>query len=283
MSKPARMLRTWTDEEMVLLADLVVAGEPNAAIAERIGRTETAVELRRRRILCPVDGSQPGWGKRPYGQRLYWTRERTIEGLRAFARSNRGRLPTADAAYNVIKKGHTEWPTGQKVLEYFRSMANAWAAAGVSKSRYNRGWNEWSEDDDAYLLEHAGEETLKLIAAHLGRTWPACKRRLYDLKAGRARDVPGWMSAMQVAKEYNCPLARVIRLIETGKLPAFKVKGGHYWRINPIDAEHIRELLRAPKTHSYKNSPPDIGNYEKRYGLRRVQVNGITVRVEKSA
>lgn len=56
--KPAQMLRTWSDEEMALLADLVVAGETNAAIAERLGRSETAVELRRRRVLCPVDGNK---------------------------------------------------------------------------------------------------------------------------------------------------------------------------------------------------------------------------------
>lgn len=278
--KPAQMLRTWSADEMALLADLVVVGETNAAIAERIGRSETAIELRRRRILCPVDGNKPGWQKCPYGAgKTYWTQERTVEGLQLFAAKNRGALPTSDHDYSVAKKGHNEWPTAQKVLEYFGSMANAWEAAGVSRKRYNRGWNAWSEEDDAYLLEHAGEETLKLIAAHLGRTWPACKRRLYDLKAGRARDVPGWMSAMQVAKEYNCPLARVHKLIDTGKLPAFKVKGGHYWRINPIDAEHIRDLLKAPK-HNYKSTPPDIGNYEKRYGIRRVVRNGLTVRVE---
>lgn len=257
---------------MAQLADLIVAGETNAAIGAQLGRTEVAIELRRRRILCPIDGNKPAWGKRPYGDKTYWTRERTIAGLQDFARKHRGQLPNSDHEYSLIKRGHMEWPTAVKALEYFGSMAGGWEAAGVSRKRYTRGWNEWSDEDDEYLLEHAGEQTLKIIGAYLGRSWSACKRRLYNLGAGRARDVPGWLSAMQVAKEYGCPVHRVQDLIQAGTLPAFKVKGGHYWRINPIDCDHIRHLLKAPKK-THKTFEPDIGDYRQRYGIRRLTVH----------
>lgn len=271
--------RAWTDEEWIVLADLLAAGAPKEDIAERLDRSVEAIAIRSKRIICPIDGGKPAWGKRPYGAKLYWTKERTLAGLQDFARRNRGPLPTSDHIYSDIKKGHAEWPTAGTVLHYFGSMARAWAAAGVSRQRYHLSWTAWTEEEDEYLLEHAGEETLKVIAAHLGRTWSACKRRLYDLRAGRARDVPGWLSAAQVAKEYGAPLSRVIHLIESGTLPAFKVRGGHYWRVNPIDADHIRDLLSAPKKRSYKGIPPDIGDYERRYGLRRQRIDGRVVRV----
>lgn len=273
--------RLWTDDDMAQLADLVAIGAPRVEIAELLDRSLAAIDIRARRILCPIDGNKPRWGAAPYGQKLYWTQVRTLAGLQDFAQKHRGALPTSDHDYNSLKVGHMEWPTAQKVLEYFgSSMASAWEAAGVSRKRFNRGWVEWSDEDDQYLLEHAGEETLKLVGAHLGRTAPACKRRLYDLKAGRARDVPGWLSAAQVAKEYAAPLSRVIRLIQAGTLPAFKVKGGHYWRVNPIDADHIKQLLEAPKKHSYQASPPDVGDYYRRYGLRRTMRDGRIVRVQ---
>jgi hypothetical protein len=157
-------------------------------------------------------------------------------------------------------------------------MADAWDAIGAPRSRVSRLYAPWSQEDDDFLLDSAGTYTLKLIARRLGRSWPACKRRLYDLKAGRARDVSGFMSAMQVAKEYGCPLHRVSDLIARGELPAKKVLGGHYWRIDPADAEAIAGKLKAPK-RTYRKRPADFGDYERRYGLRRVSINGRIVRV----
>lgn len=277
-------LNAWTDEDRVLLADLHAAGISPADIASRLRRSENAVRLKIcRSVACPVDGNVPGWGKRPWGSakgKPYWTRERTLAGLQDFAQKHRGLLPTSDHTYNSLKKGHMEWPTSQSILAYFGSMARAWEAAGISRRRFNMGYAEWSDEENDYLLEHAGEETLKIIGAHLGRSWSACKRRLYDLKAGRARDVPGYLSAMQVAREYHCPLSRVHTLIATGELPAFKVKGGHYWRVNPIDIKgDLERKLRAPKRRSYKTSPPDVGDYYQRYNIRRLMVGGVVTRV----
>jgi hypothetical protein len=264
---------------MVRLADLLAAGESHAAIAEELGRSYEAIRLRARRVLSPVDGWKPGWGKRPMGVARYWTRERVLAGLRAFAAANPGPVPCACREYAQMKKGHMEWPTAGMVLLQFGTMPDAWAEAGVSRARYHRSWVEWTQDDDDYLLERAGSMTLKIIAKKLGRTWPACKRRLYDLGAGRARDVSGYMSAMQVAQEYRCPLSRVTSLIASGALPARKVLGGHYWRIDPADCEAIAGTLRAPKRRSYQGTPPDMGDYDRRYGYRRMIVNGRMERV----
>ena len=274
----------WTDDQLVALADLVAAATPFAEIVARTGRSEAAIRLRiSRYVACPVDGNVPKWGRRTWGLQggIYWTRERTVAGLQDFARRNRGQLPTSDHTYNDLKVGHMEWPTSLSVLTYFGSMARAWIAAGINKKRFTMGYAEWSAEDDEWLLEHAGEQTLKIIGAHLGRSWSACKRRLYDLKAGRARDVPGYLSAMQVAKEYNAPLSRVQRMIATGELPAFKVQGGHYWRVNPIDiTRELERKLRAPKKGPYKNSgPPDVGDYYRRHGIRRLLVGGVVTRV----
>lgn len=275
-------VRPWTDEERAQLADLLHEGRSHEEIAVALGRSLFAVANKARKVSCPIDGNVPGWGRSTYGPKLYWTRERVITGLQSFAHSNPGPLPCGSDEYNQLKVGHSEWPTAQKVLEYFGSMPGGWEAAGVSRRRYHRSWVEWSQDDDDFLLTYAGTRTLKLIARDLNRTWAACKRRLYDLGAGPARDVSGHLSASQVAKEYNTSLHRVTDLIKRGELKATKVRGGHYWRVDPIDAEAIVDKLYAPKK-TYKSIPPDVGDYERRYGLRRMVVNGRMERVAVGA
>lgn len=273
--------RVWTDAELVMAADMLAAGAPVEAIAAAVGRSVNAVRIKASRVIaCPLGGNQPTYGKgRTWrGGKRYWTRERTLEGLRAFVATTRGQLPNSDHDYSVLKKGHMEWPPASRVLEYCGSMADAWLAAGAPRSRYTRQWAPWTQEDDDYLLEHAGHETLRIIAARLGRTAGSCKRRLYDLGAGRARDAAGYLSMQQVAAEYNCPLARVKRLVASGELPAHKVKGGHYWRIDPGDCERIAGKLRAPK-RTYRRTRPDLGDYERRYGYRRTIVNGRMQRV----
>lgn len=279
--RPKAFERTWGPVDMMVLGSMVQANRKDAEIAEALGRSLNAVRIRRQRYL-PQErdlSKSPGWGKGKPGGGKYWTPERVEEGLRDFASRHKGPLPPSDHVYSGLKKGHMEWPTATAVLEQFGTMADAWAGIGASKSRFNRGWVPWTQEDDDYLLDWAGSQTLKIIAKRLGRSWPACKRRLYDLGAGRARDVAGYLSAMQVAKEYNCPLSRVKKLIASGELPAHRVQGGHYWRIDPEDCEKLRAVLSAPKTRSYRTTPPSHGDYDRRYGLRRVRVNGRIVRV----
>lgn len=284
------MLRVWTPEEMAILEAGVLAGEADAAIAERLGRSVNAVKIRRQRRFPRQFDPDVNYGfghGRPAGEagRTFWTEQRVLAGLRDFMASNPGRLPNSDHEYSRLKKGHMEWPTAEKVLHFWGTMANAWAAAGAPKSRYTRKWNEWTQAEDDYLLEHAGEQTLKVIARAMGRTWGACERRLYDLGAGPARNVSGYMSILQVAAHYNCPITRVQRLVKSGGLPARRVTGGTYWRIAPEDCERIKDKLTAPKrTHS--TTPPASIEHRKRLGYRRtVTVEGrvVTVPVTREA
>lgn len=263
------------------MGDLLAAGVALADIALVLGRSLNAVTIRRARFFPRVQREMPAWKGSPLGNQRWWTPERIAAGLVDFAAKHPGRLPNSDHEYNRLKKEHMEWPPAQRVLALHGCMANAWDSLSVHRSRVTRQWAPWTQADDDYLLERAGEETLKRVALHLGRSWGACKRRLYDLGAGRARDVSGHLSAMQVAKLYNCPLARVKRLIATGGLSAVRVKGGHYWRIEPEDCERLKDTLSAPKRHSYKGSAPDVGNYEQRYGLKRVTRDGKVVRVAR--
>lgn len=275
--------RAWSSDEDSRLLAMLAAGRSKAAVGAELGRSQNAVQLRYRRLV-PFDPESyvPGFGKSP-GRRLYWTEERVREALTAFARQHRGQLPNSDHEYSRMKKGHSEWPTASRVLDLFGTMANAWEAIGERRARVTRRWNPWTQEDDDYLLEHAGEQTLKVIAKHLGRSWSACRRRLYDLGAGRARDVSGHLSAMQVASLYGCPLARVEKLIRAGVLPAKKVNGGHYWRIDPEDCERVKKYLAAPKKHSYQGTAADVGDYDKRYGLMRVRREGKVVRVPRTS
>jgi hypothetical protein len=257
---------------MAVLESAVSTGRSLEEVAGELGRSLNAVRIRRQRFF-PTSrdlSRSPGWqgGSVPGGGR-YWTSERIDEGLRDFARRHRGPLPTSDHVYNALKVGHMEWPTGQAVLELHGTMADAWGAIGAPKSRYNRGWVPWTQADDDFLLEHAGSQTLKVIAKQMGRSWAACKRRLYDLGAGRARDVSGYMSAMQVAAEYKCPVGRVEALIRRGELRARKVVGGHYWRIDPEDLAEVEAKLRAPK-RTHRKARVDLGDYRLHYGYRRV-------------
>lgn len=280
--KPAQMYRVWTPDEMERLKTSLLFGRSSEEIALELGRSVNAVRIRRNRFLPkskPATDVNHGWSP-GYGRiEKYWTEERIQEGLIDFAAKHRGPLPNSDHEYSRLKKGHMEWPTASAVLDLFGTMSDAWTAIGQGRARVTRQWVPWTQADDDYLLERAGEQTLKIIGKHLGRSWMACKRRLYDLGAGRARDVSGYLSAMQVAKEYNCPLSRVMKLIRSGELPAKRVQGGHYWRVAPEDCERLKATLSAPKTKSYQGSPPSLGDYDRRYGYRRIRVNGRTVRV----
>lgn len=273
--RPAQLSRTWTEEEQARLRELVLRGLPWSEVAVELGRSVDSVHVRWQRLAAQA-GLKDRWG-RPLGQKRWWTRERVVAALADYAARNRGPLPTDQGAYQRAKGGHYEWPPAARVLEFFETMADAWEAVPGTKGRHTRGKAAWTQAEDDLLLSLAGEWTLKVIAPRLNRSWAACKRRLYDLGAGRARDVSGYLSALQVAAEYGCPADRVTRLIASGELKAHKVTGGHYWRIDPLDAAAIAARLRAPR-RTQKRRPLDVGDYRRRYGLRRRQMEDGSVR-----
>lgn len=184
------------------------------------------------------------FGCSPFGRRRYWTRERMLVALKDFMTRHRGPLP-AKRRYDRKKRGHPEWPPADRVLEEFGSFAAAWEAVG-SEDRVCYSHLPWTEDQDDELLEHAGLMTLEQLGRRLGRTAQACSDRLQVLGTPRALDISGYLTLSQVAREYGCPESRVRKLIASGQLAAFRVRGGHHWRIDPDDAEAARELLTAP-------------------------------------
>jgi len=216
----------------------------------------------------PIIG--PSWGQGVGFKRKYWTAARVIAGMRR-VREELGYFPLHDRHYNPLKRGRLDWPRAKLIRALGGSGRSAWRLgmirAGLSMDI--PGWSNgaWREDEDEYLLENAGRLTLKRIGFHLGRTWGACKRRLYDLGT-RARDARGYYTGMLLAQELGIPLTRVYLGIATGRLLAQRPPGRPYWQIDPDSIEAAREWLTAPKrTHS--TTPVAPANYRLAHGIRR--------------
>lgn len=212
-----------------------------------------------------------GRGDVGFGYGVIWTPERIEAALRAHVRRSSGMLPSGSGEYNALKKGDPSLPVAVTVVERYGGISRAWLAAGAPKSRVKFLGDAWTDEEVEYLVEHAGSQTLRQIEKRLHRSWSACKRKLYDLGI-RARDAQGYMSAQQVAAEYDCPVKRVLALIAKGELRAHHPAGKtNIWAIDPSDAKAIEARLRAPKrTHRTENGyRTDIGDYRTHYGIRR--------------
>jgi hypothetical protein len=166
-----------------------------------------------------------------------------------------------------------------RVLEYFGSMAGGWIAAGASAKRVRFNNIDWSPEDELYLEERAGIDTLGQIGRHLGRSAAACKRRLY-MKGITARGNQGFFSASELAKEYDCPCHRIRCYLSAGVIPGKFDKYRNRWQVNPFKiTPDIAKLLAEPK-RTHKKSATDKGDYMQRYGIRRRIINGKLTRVE---
>jgi len=212
------------------------------------------------------------------GRERLWTREKVLEGLRLAAELLRGQLPCSDRDYNLVKKGHMDWPTSRRVLEYFGSMARGWLAAGAPRKRVTLGNIDWEPSETGYLLEMAGGFTLETIARHLRRSYGGCRRRLYKLGL-TARANQGYCSAAEISKLYECPYHRVCRLLAAGTIRGWYDHKRNRWQVDLIHITAAEEaLLRAPKG-THKRTPTDLGDYYQRYGLKRTIVDGQLVTV----
>jgi hypothetical protein len=213
-----------------------------------------------------------------HGNVRYWTREKVVEGLKKAAKEIKGPLPCLDSKYNELKTGRLDWPPAHRIYEFFRSMARAWLNAGVSKHRVTFHNVPWDLVEDNYLLENAGRKSFEEIASYLRRTRDGVKDRLNRRMKIRARDNQGLFSAAELAKEFKCPYSRVLGLLAAGRIKGDYDDIRHRWQvdINQVTKE-ARQLLEAPKTKSYKDSPPDLGDYYERYGLRRKNIGGRVV------
>jgi len=131
----------------------------------------------------------------------------------------------------------------------------------------------WTEEEDALLLDHLGPGMLRFVSSVLGRSEIAVWQRLYYTHKAPARDADGYLSLSAVAREYDCPRWRVMRLVREGCLPAKRGNGSRYWRIDPVDAERVQALLSAPK-RTHRDAPPDVGDWAKRYGYTYRRIDG---------
>jgi len=213
----------------------------------------------------------PAWGRCPPGKQVYWTPERVLEGLR-LAAAELDPLPTSSDVYNRLKRGRMEWPTSEKVREYFGAMARGWLAAGVSRRRVQLTNSDWTAAEDEYLLTMAGAIRLVDVARALNRSYQAVRVRVGSKGFGlRARQNQGYLTAAEMAKEYRCSYHRLLGLLAKGVVKGRYRLKLHRWEIDVADVtDEIASLLREPR-RTHKTTPPDVGDYYQRYGIRRVK------------
>ncbi len=219
------------------------------------------------------------------GNKRFWTRERVLATLNRLVGELQGPLPCHDLVWNRMKKGHLDWPTASRILDYFHSMARAWLATGAPMSRVTLHNQDWLPEEDAYLLDKAGTLTLNNIAERLRRTQPAVRARLNRVHGIASRANQGYLSASELAKEYNCSCHRIRKALAEGKIKGRFDEKRNRWQIDLLDVLKspvaLTILSRPRRTHKY--GPTDLGDYYQRYGLKRTLINGQVKVVPKEA
>jgi hypothetical protein len=197
----------------------------------------------------------------------YWTRERMIEALREYMRRTRGRLPGNRRAWQRVKSGDLTLPGTKALLAAFPTFEVMWRAAGAGRSRMpvKRKIPFTADEDDYILSNYGGRLRVDEIAARLRRTPSAIQRRARVLGI-RANGNLGYLTAVEVARQYNCPRIRVLALLHSGALRATKVTTG--WAIDPPDLAAVEDELRKPKI-THRGDPPELGDWRERYGVKR--------------
>ena len=215
----------------------------------------------------------PNW----IGKKRLWTREKVIASLVAAAREIEGPLPCLDASYSRIKKGRLDWPPAARILYYFGAMARGWIAAGVPMDRISLHNVPWIEEEREYLFTHAGNYTLKRIARRLHRSYGAVRGQL-RIAGVPSRHNQGFMSAAEIAKEFDSPCHRVRDMLSSGRLKGRYDRKRNRWEVDPVAiTPEVIMLLTAPKI-THKTWPTDKGDYYLRYGLcRRIIEGRVTV------
>ena len=268
----------WTPAEIAFLKEHL-GKMTRKGLADRLGRTPFAIQNTIYRKLGGITKLGLGSPNR-LGRRLIWTKEKVIEGLQTAAKELGRHLPTSDDVYNPLKKGRYDWPPAVYVYKYFPTFAVAWLAAGIKPSRVNLSSTKWTEEEDEYLLTHAGNIRLADIAKHSRRSYGAVRGRLRFKNHLQARHNQGYLSAAELAKYYKCPYHRVRQALLDGKIKGFRSQIRRDWQVDLADiGSQALEVLLQPKLKSHKNSPTDVGDYEKRHGLKRIRLDGKTVRV----
>jgi len=233
----------WRDDELIALADLIAAGRPRQEVADVLGRSKAAIDVRARHVLCPVDGHLPHWGRPAWGlgsTRPYWTRERCLTELRRLMTQEiSGRLPTGHD-YGRLRR--PDWPPAWRLREYWQCLSWAWLAAGAPVSRLRTRRRFWTPREKTFLLERAGTLRLSDIAGRLGRSVYGVRMMLGSKGFGlKARENAGYLSALRAATELGIRYSTVQQLLLLGLLRARYSKLLHRWLIDPADLERLKK------------------------------------------
>lgn len=124
--------------------------------------------------------------RRDFG-RVYWTRERVLEGLREFYEAT-GEAPTYSVRYFYLTRTgrcgprRRFYPSVATVWRYFRSFREAFSAAGVPMDRHKE---RWTVEEDSFIIQHVAIMTDAEIALVLRRTEAAVQNRRGQLGVHR--------------------------------------------------------------------------------------------------
>lgn len=184
-----------------------------------------------------------------FRRNAFWTRERVIQGLKNFY-ADFGFCPTDDGQFNdhrsftgrapdgrvSLAAWHQRYPSTYGINKFFKSMREAWEAAGFDM---NRAFMEWSTTEDWFVLESVGILPREEVSKLLKRSVPAIKRRLYDL--GDIRSYNRWGVTLTCAeKMLGLGISVIRKYLDLGIIPYFK--GHKLYYLNPADLLKVQEV-----------------------------------------
>ncbi len=146
-----------------------------------------------------------GRRKNNTGGGVWWTRERVLGAMLRFYLDHENYAPLSDHTWHQLQRftGSSSspetnpYPAYSQVLRYWPSFREAWRAVelrfGIEVKGLNRYWEEWSAEEDWFILESVGLIHRSEVAQFLKRSPGAVKRRLYDLGVDSRTKAPwGW-------------------------------------------------------------------------------------------
>lgn len=170
----------------------------------------------------------------------YWTRERVLQGLLRFYREH-GYAPTGSAAWQAATGGtwclppNRPYPSFASILRHFRSLRQAWAAAGVETDRAHE---DFTPEEHWYIREAAGFLSREEIARDLRRTPLAIKSYLRD-HGLHTYLMHGW-GLHRASRLAGVSIYTLERYIRRGQLPVRK--GTRCTYLQPVDLLVVGEI-----------------------------------------
>lgn len=180
--------------------------------------------------------------EKPYQKARYWTRERVIQGLMAFAQDTAQTPPNSNAYAEMLPRQEGSWrknpglyPSASTVLKHFSSMAEAWQACGFTVSQVRV---LWSAEEDAYLRQHLGFQSPQVIADHLQRSLYAIFQRVEYL--GLRRSQPNGITVEMLARWSGISRYLITKAISQKQIAAFAYT--RYIYLDPADILNLPGL-----------------------------------------